>query len=812
LRPRIARALEEAHEKGIVHRDLKPQNVKLAGDGTVKVLDFGLAKALEPATGADPSRSPTLMNSPTLTAAGTQLGVILGTAAYMAPEQARGGVVDKRADIWAYGVVLYEMLVGRSLFAGDTVTDTLAGVLKTQVDFSLLPASTPAALRRLLRRCLERNPKNRLHDIADARIVLEDIGRGVADEAPAAAPPVVAHRPRRVLAAAGAVAALALGLAAGWLLRRPAPPPLGAGARWALAVPDPFTLSVEQMPQLAISEDGRLQAAVVLDENSVSHVLLRSSDDPAPRILADSEGANGPFFSPDGGWLGFFSGNALIKIPIGGGPPVQLAAVGLPGQHRGATWSRDGFIYFSPNVNVGLSKVSENGGPVTPVTEIDSAHDERTHRWPQVLPDGRALIFTNDTFASTEFYDDARIEAVEVASGKRHVLVEGASQARYISGRRGGYLVFARGGSLYAQAFDPGSLSLSGAPQLAAQGVASDVSSGAVQFAVSSSGAAIWAPGTLNAQFQLYWVDRQGAESRIDMPTEPYSEAELSPDAKRIALVGGQGGAADLWVADLERGTQSRLTIGESVLNPVWTPDSARIAYTVRLSDAKGRRFQIAWKPADGSRDEEVLVERPEAVFPGGFTPDGQTFLYSLAKEDPVGADLYMQLLAGDRQPRLLLGGPFNKREARVSPDGHWMAYTSNEAGSGANVFVRPFPTGEGRLADLDSQRQRAPLVAGPARALLPLRLLDLSGRDRHARRRGGRRQARDGGRSGVDRRLRPHLLTRAGRPDLHAALSHRPRRGADHRSRSRLRAAPGRHQPPALTPARRRVAGMCNM
>ncbi|MEO8502502.1 MAG: protein kinase [Acidobacteriota bacterium] len=699
----IAEALEAAHEQGIVHRDLKPQNIKVRADGTVKVLDFGLAKAMDAGSGAssqaDVARSPTLMNSPTLTAVdGTQLGVILGTAAYMAPEQARGGTVDKRVDIWAFGVVLYEMLVGRTLFASETVTDTLAGVLKTEIDFGKLPAATPSALRTLLRRTLARSPKQRLHDIADARLALEELERGVVEEGPpSVVAPVDAARRGGFALALGVAAALALGLAAGWLLRRPAPEGFGARARWALAVPDGMSLQIDQMPQLAISEDGRVQVAVVLDGEGTSHLLLRSSDELAPRILADTEGASGPFFSPDGAWIGYFRNASLVKLPVAGGPPVQLTAVGLPGQYRGATWSRDGYVYFAPNVNVGLSRISEEGGEVTPVTKVDVAKDERTHRWPQALPDGSAVLFTNDTFASTEFYDDASIDVVKIATGERHRLIQGASQARYISGPRGGHLIFARGGSLYSQPFDPGTLQVRGTPQLAVQGVATDVSSGAVQFAMSESGAAIWAPGALNSQFQLYLVDRKGGEAKVSIPPAPYNEAELSPDGKRVALIGGDGGAADLWVADLDRGTQSRLTIGESVINPVWTPDGSRIAFVVRVADGAGRRWRIAWKPADGSREQETLVERTHGLTPGGFTPDGRALVFSMVKENPPSADLFVLPLEGTREPKLLLASPFNQREARVSPDGRWMAYTSNEAGGGGNVFVRPFPAGEGR-------------------------------------------------------------------------------------------------------------------
>jgi hypothetical protein len=320
--PTLAERLA-AHEKGIVHRDLKPQNFKASLEGRVKVLDFGLAKAMDPAGGASgsgPGSASQLAASPTLTLGATQLGVILGTAASMAPEQAQGMAIDKRADIWAFGVSMYEMLVGRSLFAGETVTDTLAGVLKTEIDFSNLPESTPPSIRRLLRRCLERDPRNRLHDSADARIVLEELAAGRGEEAGAAAAPAGAAAGRRArgwAAVAAAAGALAAGLGSGWLLRRPEPPPLGAGARWALAIPDGFALSIEQVPQIALSDDGRLQAAVVVDAEGETRLLLRSVDEVAPRVVPDTEGALAPVFSPDGAWIGFFRERALFKIPAG---------------------------------------------------------------------------------------------------------------------------------------------------------------------------------------------------------------------------------------------------------------------------------------------------------------------------------------------------------------------------------------------------------------------------------------------------------------------------------------------------------------
>ena len=689
----IAHALEEAHEKGIVHRDLKPQNIKASIEGNVKVLDFGLAKAMGPSGAASggPSAS-RLAASPTLTLGATVQGMILGTAAYMAPEQARGTGVDARADIWAFGVVLYEMLSGRTAFAAETVPDTLAAVLTREIDWSALPETTPPAIRQLLRRCLERKPKNRLHHIADARIVLDEVIAGVAEPAasPVAAPAIVAPARPRWLVPVVATAAVAAGFFTGRLLQAPGTASAARAIDVALAVPTGSTLVTQDLVELALSTDGRIQVVTVLDADGETRLLIRDLGETEPRLLPGTEGARSPFLSPDAKSVGFFVGSEIRRMALAGGPALRIATTVNVLASRGATWSRDGFVYFLPDTATGLQRVRENGGAVETVTRPDAERQERTHRWPAVLADGSAVLFTSDTMASTEYYDDARIEAVRVATGERKVLLEGSSQARFLPPDR---LVFARQGALFAVAFDPRRLEVRGDPVVVAQNVATDVASGAVQFALSETGDFAWIPGeAVGGQVQVAWIDADGTIEPSGLQDGVYTQLALSPDGRRVALTDASAGNLSLWVGDFARRSLSRLIFeGSAATDPTWSADGRRIAY------ADTQASTVAWKPADGSGSEQILLQRDVELFPASFSPDGRQLILERRAQRPVAqSDIWIHPVDGAGAGRAFFESPQDEYHAELSPDGRWIAYTSLESGI-QEVYLQPFPGGDGK-------------------------------------------------------------------------------------------------------------------
>ncbi len=680
----IAEALEAAHERGIVHRDLKPANVKVDGEGNVKVLDFGLAKALErdPASGSGVE----LTHSPTLTGHATMGGVLLGTAAYMSPEQAAGRPADRRSDVWAFGVVLLELLGGRQVFTGESVSHVLAAVLKDEPAWGSLAPALPAKLADLLQRCLRKDPKRRLQAIGDARVALEE---WLADPAVLAAPQPGAIAPpsRRQLVpwplAAGLAAALAGGLA--WWAREPAAPEPRI-VRIPIDLPAEQAIPLGLGTSVAISRDGRRQVLTIEEQDTV-RLMVREVDRLESRILPGTEGASSPFFSPDGEWIAFFAGGELKKVSLAGGPPLTLATLAADND-RGATWSEDGTIFLTPGPQGSLQRVSEQGGALAPATELDPERSERTHRWPHALPGGRAVLFTSDTVGSSDYYDDARIEALIVATGQRKVVLEGSSRAAYLEA---GYLVFARGGTLFAARFDPGALAVEGTPVPVLQQVATNMSTGAAHFAVSGVGSLAYVPGDPMAGLRKpLWADRQGSGAPAEVETALYSQVRLAPDDRRAAFAVGGSQSTDLWIADFERGTASRLTFGGFAGNPTWTPDGRRVAYG--LLDATGLRANrdIYWRAADGSGEAELLWQLPEGdAWPQSFSPDGRLLVVSVAASNQ--SDLWILPVDGDRTPRPLLQAPFSEGQAELSRDGRWLAYTSNESGR-QEVFVQPFP------------------------------------------------------------------------------------------------------------------------
>jgi serine/threonine-protein kinase len=696
----MAEALEYAHERSIIHRDLKPANIKITPDGSVKILDFGLAKALSPTPA-----STNLANSPTVSVAGTAAGVLLGTAAYMAPEQARGQIVDRRADIWAFGCVLYEMLAGRAPFAGETLTDVLASVVTREPNWDAVPAAMPPRIVALLRRCLRKEPRDRLRDIGDARIEIEEVLK-----TPPA--PSMEQRPARALVPAriwlsAGLAGLLLGvLAVGTISRvwRAPPPRVRVPIRLNAALPEKVGLALGRGSAVAISPDG-LKLVFVAGTGGRTGLYLRSLDQFDSTALPGTDGAANPFFSPDGQWVGFFAGGKLKKIALSGGQPVSVCDAP---SSRGEAWSLDDVIFFTPSSGSGLWRVAAGGGKPEEVTKRQEG--ELSHRWPQVLPDGRTVIFTvwNDTG-----FEAARIVAQSLTTGERRVLVEGGSYARIVfadAAERTGYLIYARASGLLAAPFDAERLQLTGPPVPMVDGVVTNLSGGA-HFSVSRDGALVYIAGGLaESARRVAVVDRKGTARPLATIRGMSLFFQVSPDGKRLARSNPAGPNRDIWIHDLDRNTATRLTYRDNSSYPIWTPDGTRVVFSSGLPDPN-----LYWKSADGSGAEERLTTSPHAQFPGAFSPDGTILVY-VENRPSAGSDLWILPFEGDRTPRPFLQTPFNESEAAFSPDGKWLAYQSNESGV-FEVYVQSFPSG-GRKWQISTDGGRWPLWARNGREI----------------------------------------------------------------------------------------------
>ncbi len=689
----IAEALEEAHDKGIVHRDLKPANVKVTPDGKVKVLDFGLAKAFA----ADPmasSGSHDLSQSPTLAAAaGTQAGIILGTAAYMSPEQARGKAVDRRADIWAFGVVLFEMLTGRRLFDGETVSDVLAAVLTREPDWAALPPSLPAGVEALLRRCLERDPKQRLRDVGEARLALARVaaGEAITSSGFRAVAAVEAPSRRRFVPQALALLAVAAVASVATLALVGRGDDGRAGARrltaFGVLVPEGRFLPRSQSPLLDLAADGRTLVFLAEGDDGTG-VFTRAIDRLEVRRLAGSDGAEHPALSPDGRWVAFFAGGQLRKLPLEGGTALSLAEGRAP---RGVAWMPDGgSLVYSPAYSSALWRVPATGGGAKEVTQLDSARGERSHRWPAPLPDGRTVLFTVGEASRPGDYDDGRIDAVRLDSGERRTVLERARMARYSAT---GHLVFQRRGALLAVRFDASRLETSGEPFVLHEGTAGETSSGAGYFAVSATGLLAFAPeSAIPSERALVLVDREGRETELAVQPAAFNNPRFSPDGRSLAF--GQGTASgaddDVFVMDLATQRVRRLTFGQGHGIPTWSPDGRRIVY---LNGRAGAATGLAWKAADGSGEEALLAQHATKQFiANSWTPDGR-----LAVTDTGGAFDAVLLDPATGQIEPIRADPATSEYAPAfSPDGRFVAYTSTETGVD-EVFVETFPTGGGK-------------------------------------------------------------------------------------------------------------------
>jgi serine/threonine-protein kinase len=694
----IAKALEAAHEHGIIHRDLKPANVMIESGNQVKVLDFGLAKAFEP-EGSGPESPESLAESPTLTADLTRGGVLLGTAAYMSPEQARGKPVDKRADIWAFGCTFYEMLTRSRPFGGTTSTEILASIIKEPPEWDALPQGIPAAVRRLLTRCLTKDPGERLHDIADARLVLQSVASGEYDreETVALPTPHAGWRGWLPWGLAAVFACLAVAILI-WFLT--ASPPVVT--RTSIMLPSPEALSTAG--GISLSPDGRWFAYVV-ERDGVRQLYLRDLGQFDATPIPDTEGAHAPFFSPDSQWLGFFAGHKLRKVSVTGGVPLTLCET--EGFSLGATWGEDDTILFATDVGVYIStqgsklfRIAAEGG----MPEELSTPDERLmFGSPQLLPGG------NDVLLTRLQHEGWGGQAAMLSLEKREwIELKGLGEATEVRYLPTGHLLFIRSGQLVTVPFD---LELRKVRRSAITVLDSvyDVGSdfptlGLPYFAVSKTGSLVYVPASAEP-INLVWVNREGLATPLREEANNSFMVRLSPDGMRVAIVRID---QSTWIYDVERGTSTRLLSGGGA-DAIWTADGTRVTLALRRSDS----YNIFWMPADGSEEAEPLLVREHDQFPHSWSPDGTLAYYEVNPE--TQRDIWT-LRPGD-EPLRVLATPFNERSPTFSPNGRFLAYVSDESGKD-EVYVRSYPD-VGEKWTISSGGGREPVWSHDGRELI---------------------------------------------------------------------------------------------